>query len=115
MKSPSSENSIISSIFSLIFSFVNPKRRPDKIIFSYPDNSTLKPSPIDNNATVLSFISTVPVSGENIPAIVFNNVLFPLPFLPITPITLPFSILKLIFFNAVKMSFFFHIFKLLIF
>ena len=36
----------------------------------------------------------MPLSGEKIPAIAFNNVDFPLPFFPITPNIFPFLTLK---------------------
>ncbi len=50
------------------------------------------------------FTVTVPSVGLNIPEIIFNVVLFPLPLSPMRPNTSPFFTLKLTFFNAIKES-----------
>ena len=61
-------------------------------------------SDIDINEIVLPFKSTLPLSGEKIPAIARSIVDLPLPFLPTIPKILPFSTEKLTPLSASKVS-----------
>ena len=94
MKSPSSENSIISSKRSFICSSEYPSKSPERNMFSYPDSFLWNPTPIERRDILFPCKSIVPLSGEKMPAIALKIVDFPLPFFPHIPTICPFGISK---------------------
>ena len=95
---------MISSCFDSINFFEYPRVNPFNNMFSLAVNSISKPAPSSINGEIDPFTVTVPSVGLNIPEIIFNVVLFPLPLSPMRPNTSPFFTLKLTFFNAIKES-----------
>ncbi len=91
INSPSSENSMISSIFSLIAFSEKPSSIPESMMFSLPESRLTNPIPSAIRDTVYPCRSISPTFGAKIPAMERSSVDFPLPFFPTIPSTSPLS------------------------
>ena len=98
--SPNSAKSTISFKRASISFFDSPNIDALMYMFSIPVISGWNPAPNSNKLDTLPLIFTSPKSGYIILVRIFNVVLFPQPFCPISPIDSPFFTLKLIPFNT---------------
>ncbi len=104
IKSPSSEKAVISSMRARTSASVWPNRTPLMMIFSVPVMSGWKPAPSSSRGVFLPLTSMLPFVGRATPKSSERSVLFPAPFLPITPRHSPFLTEKLTPFSAQKRS-----------
>ena len=104
MNRPMPEKSMISSSLASTSAFLIPRIVPLRKMFSRPVSSGWNPVPTSSKLATRPASSIRPEVGEVMRARILSSVLFPAPFLPMTPMTSPCSTLKLTSRRAHTMS-----------